>query len=341
MEIETLVVLPLGLPFDADEGDQALTEQVYTDVSGEDGAFSYRSDWGVDAEFHVSAVTEPESIPEFFAAWPEYTGAMEYRFLRLDARVPVDLDAFSRVLHENNPGVQFNTLQTEYFARDITASELSLVAGLLVLAMNIASPGSANSGARYQLADGRFIREESGLSSRLAEARREANRYQWPPIADTLSVRDVWNWMCEIPGIAEGQGQGPAGRALGALSFLFSDLRSPVLELVWALVGLEAVYGRGSAGIKAQLLEKSELLLGPRSTHKRTFGRMYDFRSRFVHGDIDIPLEFWDDRSPHVGNFEAEAEASMFLAASMLASTLQQLAIRDRYSLDFAYQLLP
>ena len=88
--------------------------------------------------------------------------------------------------------------------------------------------------------------------------------------------------------------RGRVGRAISASSYLIKQQAydvSPV-DLVWALLAIEALSATGNEGLKNQLMTKSELLLGKRFAYKKRFQRIYDFRSRFVHGDIDFGVEY-------------------------------------------------
>jgi hypothetical protein len=338
VRIVSTVVLPVSLPFFEEEDRVAASNQAFEAVANDPEPYNYESDWGRTAAFVISGFENATEFDAFAAAWPSYTDAFDYRFLRLDASVEADLEEYSITLHSRYPDTRFNAAQIEHFACGITAAELSRQAGLYVVAANIAFPGAINVGERYQISADRFIESNSALGSRIWEAKKEAVRIGWPQLPN-INVREVWRWMSGVPGILEGHGRGPAGRGVAALSFLFSDVNKPALELVWALVGLEALYGHGNSGVKSQLLEKSEVLLGPRLAHKRRFGRMYDYRSRFVHGDIDLPLAFCEDSSSHQDAFESESDESMFLAVAMLVATLQKLVSLERYALDFDYTL--
>jgi hypothetical protein len=341
MKFRTSVVIPVLLPFMEDEYITALVPRAVDGLCRIEDGFTYRSEWGKRVPFLASRLQQPSDFPEFAAEWPESTGVREYHYVRLDAEVEVDIEEYYHTLRRNNPHhPQLSREEAIHFAGDATVSELSTVAGHLVLALNIAYPGAIETGRRYQFVEDQFVRSESGFVSRLAKANSEARKLGWPPLRE-LRVESVWRWMTEIPGLEEGHTRGPAGRALSALSYLFSDRYdgSPVVDLVWALVGLEALYGKGNLGLKGQLLEKSEVVLGPRTAYKKRFGSMYDFRSRFVHGDIDFPLAYVDSSSFGPERFDREAGESLFVAAAMLIATLQQLVGRGLHELSFSYTL--
>jgi hypothetical protein len=83
---------------------------------------------------------------------------------------------------------------------------------------------------------------------------------------------------------------------------------------------------------------KTEVLLGKRGTHKKAFGAMYDFRSRLLHGDIDLPLRFnpWDG-SLEFGEYDYDLHKSTALGLAVLIATLQLMANRSWIELHFTY----
>ena len=109
---------------------------------------------------------------------------------------------------------------------------------------------------------------------------------------------------------------------------------------MWALLGLEALYGHGNVGLKTQILEKSEALLGPRHENKKLFGWMYDFRSRLLHGDMDLLYQHnTHDADPTYEKIWKELYECESLATAMLLSTLQNMCQRNSYSLEFCFTL--
>jgi hypothetical protein len=112
------------------------------------------------------------------------------------------------------------------------------------------------------------------------------------------------------------------------------------IDLVWILLGLEALYSKGNVGLKEQLLGKTEALLGPRTENKKAFGTVYDFRSRFLHGDVDLPLRFTEfDAVQKYEDFHVELSRNEHLALAVLLSTLQWMVSRNATELVFEYCL--
>jgi hypothetical protein len=163
----------------------------------------------------------------------------------------------------------------------------------------------------------------------------------WPEVK-TVSIKKVWDWLTKLKGLERGIGEGPAGRAVAALSYLEGEdnFRDSDLDIVWALLGLEALYCSGKSGVMNQLLEKSQVLLGAIQNHKRILRDMYDLRSRVLHGNVDIPLRYshYDGVSEfqkfHLGTYKAA-----LLAHAMLVASIQKLVERNWTHLSFKYIL--
>lgn len=112
------------------------------------------------------------------------------------------------------------------------------------------------------------------------------------------------------------------------------------ISLIWSLLGLEALYGKGSTGLKEQLVGKTEAFLGERTENKKRFGAMYDFRSRFIHGNIDIPFRYSPyDAISEFQEFHSDLYSRGQIALAALIATLQRMAANGWYDLRFAYSV--
>ncbi|HEX5337766.1 MAG TPA: hypothetical protein VFW53_04945 [Gallionella sp.] len=220
-------------------------------------------------------------------------------------------------------------------------SELQSTIFDLYLALSIAHPGAIYFWECWQFCDKRFMGIEGGAMTSFDSARKRAEELKWPEIR-TLELRDVYGWLIKVAGFTDRQGTGQVGRAIAALSYLvkIKSKDENALSLVWALLGLEALYGHGNVGLKTQILEKSEALLGPRHENKKLFGWMYDFRSRLLHGDMDLLYQHnTHDADPTHEKISKELCECESLATAMLLSTLQNLCQRNSYSLEFGFTL--
>lgn len=158
------------------------------------------------------------------------------------------------------------------------------------------------------------------------------------------SLRQVFDWLESLDGWSDGIGRGHVGRAVAALSHAVATSRghnSP-LRLMWGMVGLEALYCRGKDGLRAQVSEKAQLLLGVLSSHKKRIGQLYDYRSSFLHGSRDIPFaqrEREDDQDAMQFFWQSDDESALAIIA--LLASIQELVVRNWHELEFRTHIVP
>lgn len=163
---------------------------------------------------------------------------------------------------------------------------------------------------------------------------------KWPEVK-TIPIEKVCEWEAKLGLFKQGVARTPVQRALASFSHLVATKSIHGGEtLFWSMQGLESFYCRGSGDLRRQLSEKSRLFLGQWVGLKNIVGSLYDFRSKFVHGDFN--LDRWNN------NLEPEAEdqkgqeaslSAVLLATRMLLSTLQKCADECITSVEFEYSL--
>ena len=104
------------------------------------------------------------------------------------------------------------------------------------------------------------------------------------------------------------------------------------------MVGLEALYNSGREGLAAQFRDKVWVLLGKDQARQKAFSRLYDYRSRFVHGS-GFPLVYcpWD--SDDYASLVIKAEEEENLAVALLIATLQSMVRDGIQELPFRWTL--
>jgi hypothetical protein len=205
----------------------------------------------------------------------------------------------------------------------------------LALAANIAKPGSVHITNIISMTKEGGAFPTGGALHSLGDALQRAIDLKWPRLRE-LPVAEVWAWL-EGLRVSTQPGAKRIRRAIAALTrLLFESARDEDrLALIWALAGLESLYGESSTASKSQILKKSEALLGPRVENKKKFSWMYDYRSRLLHGDIDINPKYatrWFESSDE---FDEETFECQALATSILLSTMQELCVNNSHQLDF------
>jgi hypothetical protein len=165
---------------------------------------------------------------------------------------------------------------------------------------------------------------------------------KWPNI-ELVDIEKTWNWYFKYESGIDTISSSPIERAINAFSYLFdssSDFRFG--EIFWALVALEAIYCRGNYNLQGQLSLKTEIYLGKREEFKKSISKMYDFRSRFIHGDLNFPNKyFYDNLSKDFNDFYgSEYSQAVDLAVSIIIATFQKLIIDGKYEIEFETKLI-
>lgn len=214
------------------------------------------------------------------------------------------------------------------------------VSDLLVMS-NISRVGAIEVTTSAILSNGEF-RNSSQIppmvSMCLREAAQVAEQMKWPSL-EAIPLSDVWQWYLKHHQMLEGFDGSATGRALCAFSRLFEiKTQDEPMQLLWALVGLESLYARSKSDLGQQLREKSQAFLGIQQDYKKVVGKMYDFRSRFVHGDLDFPgLCLAGDARDTVARYGDELFEAINVAVALLAGTLQEIIRRNWDGLQFEY----
>ncbi|MEM1210525.1 MAG: hypothetical protein AAGI54_14790 [Planctomycetota bacterium] len=212
----------------------------------------------------------------------------------------------------------------------------------ICIALALSHPGvfQAREGIAYPIDshDHTFARHQvEGFISSYELVVEDAQKYNWPPI-QKLQIQQTWDWLIENQGFSNSYGEGALGRAIAAFSHTLSSGNTDegTLDCIWAFVGLEAIYGRSNIATKSQILEKTELLLGVPSRDKKRLSRAYDFRSRFLHGDVDFPIR---GSGLDAVRYVSDEHESFVIAAAVLLSTLQMLILTNRHHVKFEFTL--
>jgi len=216
-------------------------------------------------------------------------------------------------------------------------SEIETIVMRLLLAANIAKPGALEIGDGYIFHQELWFRGTPRFQTDLNYAVEHVRKIGWPPLQE-LEVKQVLDWypyesLYERPHPPSG----PLVRAINAISYLIGETgpQSEVTALVYSLIGLEALYADSHEGIAEQINTKAQLFLGEMHAFKRSLKKMYNIRSRFLHGELDFPPSFYPwAESEYEANF-VEVESSATLASMVLIATLQRMCERGLTELRF------
>lgn len=163
---------------------------------------------------------------------------------------------------------------------------------------------------------------------------------RWVKIHD-ISVEKTLSWMRRI-GFSESHfARSNTERAiLGMLQSCNQADDIYPTTLIWLAQALEALFDTPEAGISSTLRERAFLVLGEPSENrnkiKKAINAFYEYRSRYVHGELSIPnpmLMRLSDES--LDKFQDELLRHIEFAMLLLIASIQELIIRDGDKFEF------
>ena len=260
--------------------------------------------------------------------------ANEHKILSISGSV--DLDCY---MHLDDGTIKdFNG-----FIRKIALLEFCKRITDIIIITNIARVGSVGISDSIVIQDN--MRDMSKIlpdlsANSIFNAKNSAEEHNWPKFAD-IKIADAWNWAMSNHLALDAFDGTQLGRALSAFSRIFEYSKfDELVQLVWAMVGIEAIFGKESNGIMEQLREKAEVIFGEQEQFKKRISKMYKFRSKFIHGKLDFPCaNFLYDGAVPAEKFDAELFDSCYMAIAILCGALQYIAANGWSGLSFKYKV--
>lgn len=226
--------------------------------------------------------------------------------------------------------------------------EVASLVKILIIYLNLAKPGGFNT------SDGKIIIKEkidriekrkekfSPILSKIGEALELRDELKWPPIKE-LPIKEVFDFIQGHWTAIQNIPNNRIERALNAFSYLFHKNFSEdnASDLFYSVLGMEALFVSGHDNIQKQVDIKTQILFGERTNFKKRFNELYDFRSRYIHGQLDIVNHFFLDGlndqiyTKHMGPLY---ENTLF-AIMLLVASIQKHVELKKTELEFEYKL--
>lgn len=218
-------------------------------------------------------------------------------------------------------------------------SALTYISHQVVIACNIARPGSLNLSKGYMFVGDDYYRDMFGLMSDFNLLWAFGAKVTWPKLK-RLKVRSVWDWLNKLDDFRCGVGRTPLGKCLSALSFLFVNhfRQDSPLDDLWIIVALEAIFS--SNGSQKDIATKAEAVLGRSPTNLKWVQDLYQERSKLIHGGKALPFSISDGGVSD--NYEKSLQERMDLTHASLPcvlAVLQFMCQNGLYELKFATKL--
>lgn len=206
----------------------------------------------------------------------------------------------------------------------------------LIFAVNLSNFGSltVNEYVIFQ-EDGVYIIGGSKMDYRIFfEARRNSIEWNYPQLVE-IDIKSVWEWLIKRDDFLNGFSENATTRALiNLLEITNSDVN---MKLFRAVMGIEGLYTKGKSNLMEQVREKTQILLGPQNSFKKLYSNMYEFRSKFIHGTLDIPAKANIDFSNKLSQHSEDLNRATNFAILILGATIQRIIVRKWDGLKFDY----
>jgi hypothetical protein len=326
--MEASVVLAVRFPYrkHAERFDDTM-KNALTDLAENSGKLAFPLDANITVYPRI-AVLQSRQAKRAAGTSLGIANSNLHEFIRIDARVPpIPVESSDEAVDANSIPLQ-ESLVRELFSKRIED---------LIVASNLAYPGAVGIAAGEVNINGRTTDSLDRFEVyMLREACLHSEKIKWPTIGE-IPLTTVWSWLLQCEGFLDGFGGGSVGRALNAFTRLFPGSGvEPPIGLFWSLVGIEALYVEGKNSIMEQVRDKARALLGEPQEFKRALTRMYDLRSRFVHGALDFPGAYLlNDATDEVARYDRDVFEAEGVAPSLLVATIQTLILRDWGGLRF------
>ena len=104
--------------------------------------------------------------------------------------------------------------------------------------------------------------------------------------------------------------------------------------------GLEAFYCDGVGDLRKQLSDKTQLWLGLSQSPSNLVGKLYDLRSKYIHGSATMPYAVSiEDPEEHAPSSMKEFYSGVDLAIRLLVATLQKCVVNEVRELHWDYSV--
>lgn len=184
--------------------------------------------------------------------------------------------------------------------------------------------------------EGTYLGKSKLILSSLDDVHEYSMKIEWPNLHG-LKLDQVIEWYNEFNLHPDDLSKNKLHRAMNAFSHSFSALHEKDTSvLFWAMLGIEALLAEGSNNIINQIKVKASIILGEPKQFKNKLDKLYNYRSRFVHGDINFPAKF----SSNYDNFKGEYWDYLSFANSILIALIRHLIEQKKDKFTFEYKLI-
>lgn len=265
-------------------------------------------------------IETPEEISAIFSQLSPIGSVSQLDVAHLSASVELEIEE----LQQANQ----NRLTPDLFPAIAAISVAEMVEKALALS-EISYPGSVCTMDGVCFSAGSWQRIES-KSWFCALAEPDSLSPSWPSL-EPMSLVTVYNWAKKIGFGREAVATSRISRMIAAYTHVIGLGQNNEGEVLFrAMQGLEAFFCDGVGDLRKQLADKLELWIGPIQDKSHSIGKLYEVRSKFVHGSSYIDYyRHGMDIPEQEAKSSRESEFASTYAVRLLVATLQNCIKRD------------
>jgi hypothetical protein len=152
-----------------------------------------------------------------------------------------------------------------------------------------------------------------------------------------MEMKSAWEYINRKTLFSNGLSKTNIARAMSLLTIIFFEDNSDISNMALTLTVLEALYARGNSGISSQLADKMKILLGTELVNAKEINQLYNIRSRYIHGDINVYMSFYS----HDDDLEKDLELydAYNYGIAIAFETIKKLINANKEDLSFDYYI--
>lgn len=279
----------------------------------------------------VSVAEAPAEVLEVLRTDSPLISLRLYSTVRIQAISTFDETIPGHPLNEGPPDEEY---WPALFSFNLTQSfEIACIAS------HLSRPGGMLFDNAHSFIDGRPIEQARGLHP-LDVARNDDELYNSWPTLGRPDLIDVAQWFRSISAFSPPVATTRLQRAFAAFTYLVRhrELESEGEVLFRAMQGLEAFYCDGIGDLRKQLSDKTQLWLGLKEDPSNLVGKLYDLRSKYVHGSATMPYAISiEDPEQHAPSAMKQFYGGVNFSTRLLLATLQKCVREDTRDIQWEF----
>ena len=150
-----------------------------------------------------------------------------------------------------------------------------------------------------------------------------------------IELKTVFDFINSGDIFEDGRSKSTIGIGIAAIAIMYSYNSEDLQKMMLALMALEAIYTESNQSISSQLADKIPLFLNDIEIDSGKIKKIYDTRSRYIHGDFNIRIPFItnDDDMKKEDLLSGYYSYAMYL----LILTIQKAIIENKLEIKYRY----